>query len=39
VVAEVQEALRPQLGVGGVWIADYVRLRFIANKMINKVSA
>ena len=39
VVSEVQEVLRPQLGVGGVWIADYVRLRFIANKTIKKVSA
>jgi trans-aconitate methyltransferase len=30
VTAEVQELLRPQLGAAGVWIADYVRLRFIA---------
>ena len=36
VLAEVQESLRPQLGVAGVWTADYVRLRFIA---IKKVSA
>jgi SAM-dependent methyltransferase len=32
VLAEVQESLRPQLGVAGVWTADYVRLRFIAYK-------
>jgi SAM-dependent methyltransferase len=32
VVAEVQEALRPRLGVAGVWTADYMRLRFIAHK-------
>ncbi len=32
VLAEVQECLRPQLGVAGVWTADYVRLRFIAYK-------
>jgi len=32
VVAEVQEQLRPSLGVAGVWTADYVRLRFIALK-------
>jgi SAM-dependent methyltransferase len=32
VVAEVQEALRPGLGASGVWIADYVRLRFVALK-------
>ena len=36
VLAEVQESLRPHLGVAGVWTADYVRLRFIA---IKKVSA
>ena len=30
VLREVQEALRPRLGVGGLWIADYVRLRFLA---------
>lgn len=35
VVAEVQEVLRPQLGVAGVWIADYVRLRFIALKKVS----
>src|ERR1700757_2096789 len=32
VLAEVQESLRPQLGVAGVWTADYVRLRFIAHR-------
>lgn len=36
VLAEIQETLRPRLGVGGVWTADYVRLRFIA---IRKVPA
>jgi SAM-dependent methyltransferase len=30
VLAEIQDILRPRLGVGGVWTADYVRLRFIA---------
>jgi len=35
VLAEVQESLRPQLGVAGVWTADYVRLRFIAHKKVN----
>lgn len=34
VLAEVQESLRPQLGVAGVWTADYVRLRFIAIKKV-----
>jgi len=38
VLAEVQESLRPQLGVAGVWTADYVRLRFIAHKK-DKVNA
>lgn len=38
VLAEIQETLRPRLGAGGVWTADYVRLRFIANKKA-KVSA
>lgn len=32
VLAEVQDSLRPRLGVAGVWVADYVRLRFIAYK-------
>jgi trans-aconitate methyltransferase len=33
VVAEIREALRPRLvGAEGVWIADYVRLRFRAIK-------
>lgn len=32
-VAEVREALRPELmNPEGVWIADYVRLRFVATK-------
>jgi SAM-dependent methyltransferase len=35
VVAEVQEILRPQLGAAGVWVADYVRLRFIALKRVS----
>jgi hypothetical protein len=34
VLAEIQEALRPRLGAGGVWTADYVRLRFIAIKKV-----
>ncbi|MBL6752624.1 MAG: methyltransferase domain-containing protein [Nevskia sp.] len=32
VLDEVQETLRPRLSKGGQWTADYVRLRFIANK-------
>jgi trans-aconitate methyltransferase len=32
VIAEVAEALRPRLAATGVWIADYVRLRFTATK-------
>ena len=32
-IMEVQEALRPELcGEDGKWMADYVRLRFAANK-------
>ena len=33
-IAEVQEALRPQLcDAAGNWIADYVRLRFAATRL------
>jgi trans-aconitate methyltransferase len=34
-IAEVQEALRPELcDAEGKWIADYIRLRFAANKPV-----
>ncbi|HSY98618.1 MAG TPA: class I SAM-dependent methyltransferase [Terriglobales bacterium] len=34
-IAEVQEALRPELCDGeGRWVADYIRLRFAANKRV-----
>lgn len=33
VISEVREALRPRLqAAGGEWVADYVRLRFVARK-------
>jgi SAM-dependent methyltransferase len=32
VLEQVQEALRPRLSTGGLWTADYVRLRFIVRK-------
>jgi trans-aconitate methyltransferase len=33
---EVEEALRPHLFKGGVWVADYVRLRFAAHKPLGQ---
>lgn len=32
VLAEVREAVRPQLHRDGIWVADYMRLRFVAVK-------
>jgi SAM-dependent methyltransferase len=32
VLEQVRETLRPRLSSGGLWTADYVRLRFIADK-------
>jgi len=37
IIAEVREAVRPRLqSANGAWVADYVRLRFIAHKPVSR---